>query len=76
VTAACTSSPFSAWIAGIGLVTGYGWGTKHLWDGVVLASIAWVSRLGTPHIAAGALVAAGAGVAAAGFALSALHFAT
>jgi hypothetical protein len=31
-----------------------------VWDGVVLASIAWVARRGTPHIAAGALVGAGA----------------
>jgi phosphatidylglycerophosphate synthase len=31
-----------------------------VWDGVVLASIGWVSRLASPSIAVGALVALGA----------------
>ncbi|MEA2556803.1 MAG: hypothetical protein QOG88_341 [Actinomycetota bacterium] len=31
-----------------------------VWDGVVLASIGWVSRLAAPSVAAGALVALGA----------------
>lgn len=30
-----SSSPLDAWICGIGTVTGYGWGRKHLWDGLV-----------------------------------------
>jgi len=29
------SSPLEAWISGIGAVTGYGWGRKHLWDGLI-----------------------------------------
>jgi 3-oxoacyl-[acyl-carrier-protein] synthase II len=32
------------WISGIGAVTGYGWGTKHLWDGLVLGESAVVRQ--------------------------------
>jgi len=29
------SSGLEAWISGVGAVTGYGWGRKHLWDGLI-----------------------------------------
>ena len=32
-------SPMS--IAGVGAVTGYGWGTKHMWDGFLLGERSW-----------------------------------
>jgi 3-oxoacyl-[acyl-carrier-protein] synthase II len=35
-----------AWISGIGAVTGYGWGRKHLWDGVMLGESAVVPQPG------------------------------
>jgi len=34
------------WISGIGAVTGYGWGQKHLWDGLVLGESAVVPQHG------------------------------
>jgi 3-oxoacyl-[acyl-carrier-protein] synthase II len=35
-----------AWITGVGTVTGYGWGTKHLWDGLVLGESSVVPQPG------------------------------
>ena len=35
-----------AWVTGIGAVTGYGWGRKHLWDGLVLGESAVVPTPG------------------------------
>jgi 3-oxoacyl-[acyl-carrier-protein] synthase II len=41
------SSPsLPAWISGIGAVTGYGWGRKHLWDGLMLGESAVVPQSG------------------------------
>lgn len=34
----------AAWVSGVGAVTGYGWGTKHLWDGLVLGESSVVSQ--------------------------------